>query len=593
MKTGFLLRDVLLACLLAGTGMMILLANSMEHKMSSPPVAGAFKTLIKARSAAEAAGRKIGKTVARVISGGGGGGSAAAPGPWPRPFIAIISASPTPAPEVEALFDLRNCECSVDGIKYTGRVTAMPSLGKAKAVCTCKDACPADVNINFLTDAVGQDVCSLRRYTGYGCTAGCFGEDKPVAWYGHSCAIPDAPIKDVTLAECVPLVVSPPPSPTNSPTPAAPIVAPIVTWDPATRVDLRGLTCELRDGKEVCFSEDSQGRTECPTYVDSEYLRNPPTSGSYAVGMDIQQQCGPSTASSIYCTAHCQPGNERVQWWTHDIAYCYSKDGAWACPSMHATVPKASFTIQPWSAPSPSANPCKAAAAAGVMPGVIKDLSVGLLTHEPIAFALTMKTYEEYGLFDVLDEFIIFLNGRNPSLEAVVAPYIKKHPGLFKLIGNETNIGIARGMVSLTNAAKNPFFLFLERDFWLVEPATCVAEQLLAGLELLKTGSVHVIRYRHRVKAGRPNWAENFFKGHEDDAFVGRQPNLACNIFYWIHDVETRWPKYFSACGADPQMICSDSFYCNWTNNPQMWEIKWWNREYVDRFDSFKRNDPW
>ena len=40
-------------------------------------------------------------------------------------------------------------------------------------------------------------------------------------------------------------------------------------------------------------------------------------------------------------------------------------------------------------------------------------------------------------------------------------------------------------------------------------------------------------------------------------------------------------------------MICSDSFYCNWTNNPQMWSIEWWNREYVTRFDSFKRNDPW
>ena len=32
---------------------------------------------------------------------------------------------------------------------------------------------------------------------------------------------------------------------------------------------------------------------------------------------------------------------------------------------------------------------------------------------------------------------------------------------------------------------------------------------------------------------------------------------------------------------------------CNWTNNPQLWEIEWWNREYVSRFDSFKRNDPW
>jgi hypothetical protein len=263
------------------------------------------------------------------------------------------------------------------------------------------------------------------------------------------------------------------------------------------------------------------------------------------------------------------------------------------CPSMHATIPEASFTVQPWSAPSPSPNPCRAAAAAGVKAAKVPDLSVGMLTHEPVAFRLSLATYEEYGMFDVLDEFIIYMNGRNAVLEAVVAPYVAKYPSLFKIIGNDTNIGIARGMVALTNAAKNPYFLFMERDFWLVEPATCVSEQLLAGIELLKTQRVHVVRYRHRVKAGRPNWAENFFKGHEDDAFVGRQPNLACNIFYWIHDVEARWPNQFTVCGENPQMICSDSFYCNWTNNPQMWEIKWWNREYVDQFDKFKRNDPW
>ena len=43
-------------------------------------------------------------------------------------------------------------------------------------------------------------------------------------------------------------------------------------------------------------------------------------------------------------------------------------------------------------------------------------------------------------------------------------------------------------------------------------------------------------------------------------------------------------------------MICSDSFYCNWTNNPQMWLKSWWNKEYETgplAFPKFKRNDPW
>jgi hypothetical protein len=40
-------------------------------------------------------------------------------------------------------------------------------------------------------------------------------------------------------------------------------------------------------------------------------------------------------------------------------------------------------------------------------------------------------------------------------------------------------------------------------------------------------------------------------------------------------------------------MWCSDSFYCNWTNNPQLWSVAWWNDEYVKRFDAFKSTDPW
>lgn len=40
-------------------------------------------------------------------------------------------------------------------------------------------------------------------------------------------------------------------------------------------------------------------------------------------------------------------------------------------------------------------------------------------------------------------------------------------------------------------------------------------------------------------------------------------------------------------------MWCSDSFYCNWTNNPQLWSVAWWKKEYVDKFDSFTQSDPW
>jgi hypothetical protein len=603
LRTGaLLLRDVLLACLIVGTVVMILLVSSLEHSPAHPDSAvplppGGVRSLIRANSAA-AAGAKGGRG-GLLVGGGGARGAAPGPVPWPRPFVPAVSATPSAPPDLPRMYDLRNCECVVNGEKFTGRLEGRPSsLGKAPAACTCNDgACPADVTIGFLTEAIGQDVCSLRRYTGYGCTVGCHGVDAPVSWYGHTCWPPGAAgERPAGVRDCAPLILSPTPSPTPSMTLRPAGAAPEVTWDPEGVVDLRGLQCEIQPGgKEACFSEDSQGRTLCPEFVTSAYLRDPPASGPHAVGGDIVEQCGPRFAKTTYCTAHCQPGNDRVQWWTHDYTYCYSKDGAWACPSMRADalVPKERFTVKPWSEPSPSNMPCRVAAEMGAKPGRVEGLSVGLLTHEPTAFAKSMATYEALGFFDVVPEFIIYMNGRHPGLEAVVEPYAKKHPGLFKLLGNATNLGIAAGMVELTNAASHPNFLFMERDFWLVEPATCVAEQLRAGIALLDTREVHVVRYRHRIKAGRPNWAENFFKGHEDDAFVGRQPNLACNIFYWVPDVVARWPAYFQVCGKDPEMVCSDAFYCNWTNNPQMWRLDWWQKEYVDLFPKFNRNDPW
>ena len=74
------------------------------------------------------------------------------------------------------------------------------------------------------------------------------------------------------------------------------------------------------------------------------------------------------------------------------------------------------------------------------------------------------------------------------------------------------------------------------------------------------------------------------FRGHEDDVFKGAQPNLFCNHFYWVDTPEARWPDKISQCQPSdaPYMYCSDSFYCNWTNNPQLWSIAWWRKEWID-----------
>ena len=191
------------------------------------------------------------------------------------------------------------------------------------------------------------------------------------------------------------------------------------------------------------------------------------------------------------------------------------------------------------------------------------------------------------------------MNGRNAMMEEVAQRYVVKHPGKIRLMGDGSNRGIARAMVAMTQAAKGPYFLFMERDFqvrrggetelreeiwqeryrretrasvsvstpaispplpssllvaspplslssrrpvsrssWRRASNYCRLAQVRAhpprlrachSASLTVSPPADVVRYRHRKKAGRPNWAERFFKGHEEDAFYGRQPNLACN----------------------------------------------------------------
>ncbi len=335
--------------------------------------------------------------------------------------------------------------------------------------------------------------------------------------------------------------------------------------------------------------EDEQGRELCPASVTPDYLANP----------SDQYLCTPPEAKRYYCTVGCQEGNAEVRWGAHEAKWCNAQGNAGGCPKRAAPVARASYKSKPWSAPARPLSACQAAWAAGERPkAALPGLSVGLLTHEPRSFADSMATYEALGLFDVIGEFMIYINKRTPAVDAVAADFASRHPTI-RVMGSVENVGILRGMNYLIGNASAPYFMFLERDFQLIEPATCVVEQLAAGLKMLAAGTAHVMRYRHRRQPGRPNWAARMFMGKEDEVFKRGQPNLFCNHHYWYDaayaktlnltgGAEVRWPDKYWACNAAPEMFCSDSFYCNWTNNPQMWAVKWWQAEYEARFPKFK-----
>lgn len=512
-------------------------------------------------------------------------------------------------------YNLRQCQCLRDWkIQPPGT-----------SICRCRGNCPSHVTPMFLTEAAGQALCSLESPQGYNCYAECENEksENPLKWFALPCGKTNTENQQV---ECDPPILAKRKGNVNKDdentkrkleeeeamkrkqeaAAAAAESKRKQDQDEESRkrkqqeeeeaaakrvqnsndiIDLRGLQCELLNGKEQCFLEDEQGRELCPSFVTSEYLSNPKD----------QYLCSSEMTTKYYCTAGCQEGNEELRWGAHEIAWCDDPRNKGSCPSRPPVVNKSAFKLKPWSAPVVPERSCQVAWKNGERPRKpIRKVTWGLLTHEPRSFRDSMTTYEKLGLFDVMDEFLIYINKRRPEVDAVAEEFRAKYPNVIKVMGDSENHGIARGMIYLTGNASNPYFLFLERDFQLIEPATCVVEQVTQGIRLLEKNTAHVVRYRHRQHPGRPNWAARMYRGHEDDVFKSGQPNLFCNHFYWYENPEKRWPDKMWVCSDnDPKMWCSDSYYCNWTNNPQLWSIQWWNKEYVEKFDSFKSSDPY
>ena len=326
--------------------------------------------------------------------------------------------------------------------------------------------------------------------------------------------------------------------------------------------------------------EDSQGRERCPEHVTSAWLSR----------ADRQHLCQPHVKSH-YCTVACQGGNNEVRWMAHERSWCEKNPGN--CPPEPKKIPASQFELKPWSEKRPTAKACEKKPTTVAQ---VPDLSIGILTRgrsELKTFRDTVKTYRENGLFKGIPEILIFVNERTPAFDNFLQPLVQEFG--VKVMGDSKNHGIARALNWLVGNATQPNFLFLEKDFQLVDPWSCVVEQLEDGKQLLQDGTAHVIKYRSRDRPGRPNWAERMFRGQEEKVFR-QQPNLFCNHYYWLANPEERWPDKIWRCKEDTSVFyCSKAKYCNWTNNPVMFQRRWWINEYSGengRFQKFRRVDP-
>ena len=519
-----------------------------------------------------AAGRPPGLPRAPASAGGGGGGGRRALGRAYR----------SPAPEVRPVgkppfaqwlgeeYNLRQCQCLREW-------RLVRQTNASASVCRCSRDCPAGVTPVFLTEADGQSLCSLEAPQGYNCYAECEGPtSSSVKWYATPCgpdaqqtacdaAIPlakrtwkngdagaegsggggggaggsggggelaageseaaaEKAAKEAEAAEAGAAEAA-----KKDAVAAAAAAAAAVSASAKDLVDLRGMHCELLAGVERCYVEDEQGRELCPPHVTSAYLSNP----------SDQYLCSAEMSDTYYCTAGCQEGSDEVRWGAHEIAWCRQPANAAGCPARVPPVPRADFKLREWSEVKAPESACAAAWRRGERPREkVERLSMGLLTHEPVSFRASMLTYKALGLFDVAIEFLIYANKRRPEIDAVAEEFRREFPDVIRVMGDAENHGIARGMTWLTGNATQPNFLFLERDFQLLEPGTCVLEQLGAAAEMISTGAATAVRLRSRHFEGKPNRAAELFRGSEWLAFETRHwggfPKYVCSLYHWL-----------------------------------------------------------
>ena len=315
-------------------------------------------------------------------------------------------------------------------------------------------------------------------------------------------------------------------------------------------------------------------RDLCPEWVDSAYLSK---------ASDQYSCTGP--VADTYCTAMCQEGVDRVSWMAYNVEWCALNKGA--CAPIPPITSYEEFFLKKWSMkeiPKKSCELMDEQFVSNIM-NSMEPFTVGILCrgNELETLKYSMETWISNGFLTNAPEVLIYVNEITKEMDDYLEPYTRE-PFHFEILKSPSNDGILNGINWLMGNSTFDYFLFLEKDFRLVEPLSCVVDQISNGIRLINSNVANVVKYRSRFNAGRPNWAEVSYKGREDDIFK-IQPNLLCNFYHWIDRPAQRWPDMFHVCSENPLFYCVDSEFCNWTNNPFLINKHWWFQNYLQKFE--------
>ena len=191
-------------------------------------------------------------------------------------------------------------------------------------------------------------------------------------------------------------------------------------------------------------------------------------------------------------------------------------------------------------------------------------ISIGILSwHSGQVLVDTLTTYHNNGLFDIANDVtILFQEATMQDVE------IARHFGL-DFMALQSNIGIGKAFIRLTENSQSNYVLELEHDWNLIKNTEITHNPLKRSISAIEMG-MDVVRLRHRKNPGNPHFSFRYI-GKEltyyDDEIGCTSPHLLDSVHWCEPDVE-----FGDFIKKSEDMFWTTSRYGNWTNNPCLYK---------------------
>ena len=182
----------------------------------------------------------------------------------------------------------------------------------------------------------------------------------------------------------------------------------------------------------------------------------------------------------------------------------------------------------------------------------------------------TLRSLHRNGLLDICNSTTIFFQEVQDKDLVLARQYN------LEAMTSKLNIGIGGAFLKLAKHIKDPYVILLEHDWELVESPQKTFDHLAKSLELLRDG-FSCVRLRHRYQYGHPHYSFDKYRENElnyyDDWMELYHPHLI-DTLHWIERPDLKWPDKILKID---DFFSSSSRYANWTNNPCLYERKFFN----------------